>query len=435
MRAGIVLAVAGALCAQSPPDPTDVLAHTRDNLLERRQRLPNYTCVQTVNRSYLRRSLEPQQVPSCTQMRESENNGEGREVYLTDRLRLDVKVSHGNEIGSWAGANQFDPRSIFDLVGHGPFGTGALGTFLSDIFTEGNASFEYDGEKPAGSPKLFEYSFQVPLSASHYSVEVGHDWHALAYGGFVRIDPQSFDLRYLLVRVSQLPSESETCEAVTSVDYDAVPLGTGPFLLPRQSRLHLLMTDSSESDIATTYAGCHEYHGEATIRFGDEPAAVTTEQKVDGAAAVILPAGLPFSLALTAPIDTETAAAGDMVVEKVRKPVHAHGSGELVIPEGATVRGRIIRMRHWLVSARRFEIAIRLETWEVNGLSKPIYAKPASDYALVNSGLQHRSTIVLPPAGQPASVATFVFAASGDRYVVPRGFASNWVTTAAPAKP
>lgn len=342
MRAGILLALAGALCGQSPPEPTGVLAHARDNLLERRNRLPNYTCVQTVDRSYLRRSVKPQPVPSCSQMHESEKD-DIREVYLTDRLHLDVKVSHGNEIGSWAGASQFDSRSIFDLVGNGPYGTGALGTFLSDIFAEGSASFEYNGEKPAGSTKLYEYSFRVPLSASHYSVEVGHDWHTLAYDGLVRIDPQSFDLRYLLVRVSELPTESETCEAVTSVDYDRVQMGTGNFLLPRQSRLHILMTDSSESDIATTYAGCREYHGEATIHFGDEPAAITTGQKADGAAPVVLPAGLPVSLALAAPIDTDTAAAGDVVIEKVRKAVRVHRSGEVLIPEGATVRGRIIR--------------------------------------------------------------------------------------------
>jgi hypothetical protein len=60
-------------------------------------------------------------------MRGVEKNADSLQLYLTDRLHLDVKVSHGNEIGSWAGASQFDSRSIFDLVGTGPFGTGTLG--------------------------------------------------------------------------------------------------------------------------------------------------------------------------------------------------------------------------------------------------------------------------------------------------------------------
>jgi hypothetical protein len=127
MRAGIIFAIAGALWAQSPPDPTDVLAHARDNLIERSYRLPNYTCEQTVDRKYLRPFVQPQPLPSCSQMRGVEKNADSLQLYLTDRLHLDVKVSHGNEIGSWAGASQFDSRSIFDLVGTGPFGTGTLG--------------------------------------------------------------------------------------------------------------------------------------------------------------------------------------------------------------------------------------------------------------------------------------------------------------------
>jgi len=70
MRAGIIFAVAGAVCAQSLPDPTDVLAHARDRLLERRHRLPNYTSAQNVDRQYLRPFVQPQPAPSCREMRE-----------------------------------------------------------------------------------------------------------------------------------------------------------------------------------------------------------------------------------------------------------------------------------------------------------------------------------------------------------------------------
>jgi hypothetical protein len=175
------------------------------------------------------------------------------------------------------------------------------------------------------------------------------------------VDPLSFDLKYLLVRVSELPPESEACEAVTSVDYDRVQIGARNFLLPQRSRLRILMTDSTENDITTTYAACREYHGEATIRFGDEPAAITTVQERDTRAHATLPAGLSFSLALAASIDTETAAAGDVFTGKVRKAVRVHRSDEVLIPEGATVRGRIVRVRHWLDLPNRFEIALRLE--------------------------------------------------------------------------
>ncbi|MBZ5590629.1 MAG: hypothetical protein LAP39_00220 [Acidobacteriia bacterium] len=436
MRAGIFFAVAGALCAQSAPDPTDVLAHARDRLVDRSERLPNYTCVQTVNRKYFRRPKQAQPVPACSEVELGVRPAYPLQLYMADRLRLDVKVSRGNEIGSWAGASQFDSKSIFDLVGGGPFGTGALGTFLSDIFTGGAARFEFDGERPVDDATLYQYGFRVPLSASHYLVHAGHDWQPVAYDGMVRIDPHSFDLRHLLVHTSELPFEAETCEAATNVDYERVRMSTGDFLLPQQSQLHIIMTANYETDTTTTYSGCREYHGEATIRFGDEPPATATGQKTKTADPLTIPAGLPVSLTLTAPIDTDIAAAGDLVVEKVRKPVRAHGSDKVLIPAGAAVRARIIRMQHWMDSPDRFDIAIRLETWEADGIALPLFAKPDREEILQRAGAPRQGKpIILPAAGQPVTVATFVFTASRGRYVVPRGFQSNWITIVAPAKP
>ena len=414
MRSVVLLALAVALCAEAPPDSTQVLTHARDSLAARGSRLPNYTCVQTVDRSYLRRAIQPQPVPSCGQMHEQRESGAYvPQIYLTDRLRLDVKVSAGQEIGSWAGASQFESQSIFELVDTGPFGTGLLGTLLNDIFTTGGARFEYQGEKSAGGMTVYEYRFEVPLKASHYQVQVGRAWRAIAYEGEVQIDPRSGDLRHLLVRTNEMPPEGGACETATNVDYARVRIGAGDFLLPQQSKLHILMTDTYESDTRTGYAGCREYHSEAPIHF-DDAAPAADGRKAEVAAPRTLPAGLPLVLALTAPIDTETAAAGDVVLEKVRKAVRAPGSKDVLIPAGATVQGRIIRMRHWLDSPERFEIAMRLETWETGGSALPLSAKP-----------------VHSEPGQPAALGTFVFTTQRDRYVVPRGYETKWVTVGA----
>jgi len=92
-------------------------------------------------------------------------------------------------------------------------------------------------------------------------------------------------------------------------------------------------------------------------------------------------------------------------------------------------------MRHWPDLPQRFEISIRLETVEAGGLSTPIYAKPASAYEIAASQIHNRRIpIVRPPAGEPVTVATFVFQTTRDRYVVPPGFKSNWITIAGPPK-
>lgn len=57
-----------AIYPQTLRDPTEVLARARDNMIERGKRLPNYTCIQTINREYFVRSKPELPRPSCDQM-------------------------------------------------------------------------------------------------------------------------------------------------------------------------------------------------------------------------------------------------------------------------------------------------------------------------------------------------------------------------------
>jgi hypothetical protein len=129
-----LLCMALTIGAQAPPDPEQVLAKARDNILDRTDRLPNYTCVQTVDRQYLHLKQPVFPVLSCDDM-SAKRNKKNNLLYLeaTDRLRLDVKVAGGTEIGAWAGASHFDDGNLMKLI-KGPFGTGALGTILTDYF-------------------------------------------------------------------------------------------------------------------------------------------------------------------------------------------------------------------------------------------------------------------------------------------------------------
>jgi hypothetical protein len=159
MRTVLIAVVALAIRAQTPPDPTDVLLHARDNLIERSRRLPNYTCVQTVDREYFIRSRVGDPRPSCDQISaEARRKSYALKHNATDRLRLDVKVSGGEEIGSWAGANRFDSRDIVDLVG-GPFGSGQFGPLLGDVFVNDGTTFQYVSPEPAGLSSITGFKF------------------------------------------------------------------------------------------------------------------------------------------------------------------------------------------------------------------------------------------------------------------------------------
>ena len=255
MRAALIAVAALAIRAQTPPDPTDVLAHARDNMVERAKRLPNYTCVQTVDREHFVRSTPTPPYASCDQMSAAAHKKPySLKVDATDRLRLDVKVSSGEEIGSWAGANRFDPRSIVEMAG-GPFGSGQFGPLVLDVFVNIGTAFQYVGPDSQNNSAAFHYTFQVPVVASHLMIRDagGGSWIATSYDGDLWIDPASFDLRRFSVRTSQLSQETGACQARMVADYARVRFDSGDFLVPRQSTLHFIMRDTEETEVASRY--------------------------------------------------------------------------------------------------------------------------------------------------------------------------------------
>ena len=89
-----------------------------------------------------------------------------------------------------------------------------------------------------------------------------------------------------------------------------------------------------------------------------------------------------MELALTAPIDTATAAAGDPVSAEVVKPVRRSASGDILIHPGAIVRGRITRLERHLLPEPYFLIAMSFNRLTRGDISSPFAAKYDSNAAL-----------------------------------------------------
>src|SRR5260221_1876971 len=104
------------------------------------------------------------------------------------------------------------------------------------------------------------------------------------------------------------------------------------------------MQDGRRSTNTTPFSGCREYQTESTLVFDDTPDTPSAPVRPAFHVTAALPIGLPVMLALSAPIDTDTSASGDLVSALVVKSVTRPGSSDVLIPEGATVRGRITRV-------------------------------------------------------------------------------------------
>ena len=435
MRAALILALASAASAQPSRDPATVLARARDKLLDRADRIDNYMCVETVNRSYLKNTRVKGRSTPCDRIMGDRKLGKFKlELEATDRLRLDVKISGGLEIGAWAGARQFDARSIIDFVGKGVFGTGALGSLIGDILLNRGAQVAYADEETLNGGTVLNYRYEVPMEASHYRIRTNSAWVTAAYGGEIWIDPEMFELRRLTAKSSELPPETTACVADMDVLYAPTKIDTRDFLFPGTSEMHFIMRDGTESHSLTRYAGCREYRAESIVRFDESPPDEASGGKAAIHAPTVLPAGLDVQLALTDPIDTDTAAAGDVVTAKVVSAVRRPRSKEIAIPAGAMVRGRIVKLMHLLGPQARFEITILPRSIEIRGVESPFNAMRNWDEELREArraaGLNGRAVPTwMPRREKSQNTGMFYFRNSKNPLVVPAGTKSTWITT------
>lgn len=416
--------LAAGLHAQ--PDPGDLLQRVTKKVLETVGRLPKYMCTQTIDRSQYEptvgtagHSCEPY---ARTQLR----------LTTSDRLRLDVAASAGQEMYSWVGESHFDDRSLFDLVRNGALSTGSFSSFLMLIFRDDEASFSYKGETSEAGRHLAEFEFRVPVQSSHYIFSGAGKHVTTGYFGSIFVDTQSADLARLVVHTEALPPETGSCESSSTLDYSRVRLNGAEFLLPSRAQLHILDANSMNMENSTVYSACHEFLGESTLRFDSGPEfGVNAAGQTD--AAEDLPANLPFTIALKNRIDQTTAAAGDKIAATLTAPI-SDAKRRVLVPKGAVVTARILQIRRFYLPSPSLRLVIKLETVNIAGTSRPLAARPdprAPVAASVSSALQRRMPMTTTRLdNQDPQAAVIVFPQTNGTFVASDGFESRWFTVA-----
>ncbi|HTS50988.1 MAG TPA: hypothetical protein VMH05_23740 [Bryobacteraceae bacterium] len=326
------------------------------------------------------------------------------------------------------GESQFEDRQLTDMVQEGAISTGNFAAFLAMIFRSDDASFTYDGDSSGHGRTLAEFSFQVSYSKSHYRFGTQGDTRATAYSGTFLVDANTGELLRLVVRTSLLPAETGACYADTTMDYALVRLDDlGALLLPTDSRLQIDNVDGSESVNHTVFSACHRFLGESTISFDSPP---------DGGAPVphrpsrtiAIPQGLSFRIALTQAMDTATAAAGDPITAKLTTPIRDRS--KVLVPAGAAVAARIVRMRQFYGLNPSVAINIKLETVEVAGQFVPLSAIPDIEghFQKPTKGTLQRPLQLGTLSSLEDRSAAFVFPEVSLPYLIRSGLESRWVT-------
>jgi len=373
-------------------DPFETLQRARDKMLSEIPTRPRYTCIETIDRSYFSRRSLLASPASCERLSADHKQGRAQlRLDATDRLRVEVAMTQGSEIYSWTSPVTFS-YSLEQILQFGPTGTGAFAAHLIDIFSNPSVRFR-TLEEGGGN---IEYSFRVPIEASHLLIKAGAQWSPAGYSGSFAIDPRSLEMRRFTMESDELPPETSLCEVSTTNEYhDEKTLG---LLLPSASRSRDILRDATETEIVTTFSDCRE----AT----PPPSGRETAQDL------ALPED-PFELALSTPIDPATAAAGDAISARLTEPILGPKSSGVLAPAGSMVTGRIVQMKHSLFPRNYFVLSMAFDRVQVDGKSFKLRIKSNGNRDATNPEW---------PMG------TFFFPAKNSRYVIPAGFRSKWLT-------
>jgi hypothetical protein len=426
MRYALILAFAVGLAYGADPDPVEVLTRATWKVLATTRNIPNYTCVETVSRQYFRPAAAtlPRACAALMEARRHRTLDLVLRRIATDRLRLDVAMTERGEIFSWVGASKFDDRSIDNVVRNGPMGTGLFGGTLSMIFESG-VKFTFLGKTELNGRSFFEYSFHVNRPDSRYKVKAGNSWVPTAYGGTIRLDPETADLVGITVETDELPLATGECVSIMNLEFGSARIGDAQFLLPKLANQRFISPNGNEVENNTEFANCREYRGESTVIFEEAPPLAGNRPRSAPPKPPTVPAGTRLSFELTQPIAGDQAAAGDPFTGRLIQPLRDLRA-KVLAPKGTVVEGHLLRVENFSKPPETV-VVLRPEALRIKGSRVLLTAVPEwQRFALeARSKDRQRMMFNLPLVGEEHSG---VFRFPGEHAIVPKGFQSDWRT-------
>ena len=407
---------AGADTVSTKVPPGDALfGQVRSKMIANLSRLPNYTCLQTIERKVRR-------APS-------------RRYEPVDMVRLEVALVDGRELFSWPGAGKFEDKEISQIVSGGAIGNGTFALHAKSIFQSRSARITYVGEVTKNNRTVLQWDYEVPQLLSGYTLRVGSREAIVGYHGTIWANPETLDLLRLEVEADNIPPELHIARAMDSVAYMRADIGGQSFLLPQSAELKMVDEGNSENLNVTRFTGCRQYTGESVLVFTDP--AVDAGMPAAAAKTIDVPGGLLLEVSLETPIASETSATGDPVTGVLRKAVKKNGA--VIAPKGALLHGRITTLRrengprstYHIVGLEFFELefpgargAIRTELDQIVAAGGAISGPGSTQFGAnmrMNAGMAQIGQAKLDLPGS-------VFFVGGDNFKLVRGLLMYWRT-------
>ena len=318
----LALMLAEGLWPQAPISPPDqgLLEKIRTHMADNLRRQPNYTCLETIERS--RRPV-------------------GGELQMRDVLRLEVALIDGKEMFAWPGSKEFQDPRVQTLVTFGTFGTGNFAELARAVFSGDGPEFSYAGESIRDGRMLQSWDFRVTTEHGRIRLKLYDQETVVGYRGTFYADPLTLDVTRLEIVASNAAGDSGDSLAIT-IDYVPTRFGQQEFAFPSDSELHLVALGRDDQN-RSQFTSCREFGAKSDLSFGDEVDAPKAEASI--VREIELPAGTDLPLALLDDIELPNAAAGDSV--RAELTADLKWQGEVLVSKGAVARGRLTRVEHY----------------------------------------------------------------------------------------
>jgi hypothetical protein len=314
---GVFLAVPLALFGQ-PPGNIDLLARVRAKVNDNLRRLPNYTCVETIERAVRRKATD--------------------KFTISDNIRLEVAYVEGKELFGWPGAAKIEEPDIRKFV-RGAIGNGDFAITPKNIFFTPSAKIHLTGETDLEGKHAFKFEFSVPRSANVYTLESDSRLDYVGLQGSFWVDSATLDLIRIESGAFDIPPKLGVESSATTLTYGPVSIGSSTFLLPQHSELAINLINGVGNRNRMRFHGCRQFSGVSVLKFEEpivEPAAVALPR---AGMNVNLPGSFEVEMKLVDPIDSSTAAIGDPIRAVMGQNIKA--GRDVVVPKGAEVSCRI----------------------------------------------------------------------------------------------
>ncbi len=413
--------------AQAPSDlPRDVivLAQIRARMRGDLERLPHYTCLETIERS--------------------RREGKQPDFRLVDTLRVEVTRIGQEESYSWPGASRFSD-SIDDIVHSGTISTGEFSGHAFNVFSNSASQIRYAGGEPLKGRPALKYNYTIAAFASGWKLVYAGQSAVVAESGSFWADPDTLELVRLVSKAEQISPEFPITSASSQVDYAKMQVGDSGLLLP-QSALVLTSNRNGENRNDVEFSQCRPYLTESSIRFDDAGSAEVPKPAAEED--LQLAPGISIAMELTQAI-SESAVEGDPVTARVSSD--ARLKNQVVIPTGALVRGRIRRMErysnpvpHFIVGVEFIAIEAPPRRWVFHGTLERIDPVPGLSWFLsIGEGRESKPNFLDSHAGlmewtwssykketvySGEAPGTGTFLVEGTRFRLPEGLHMTWRT-------